>query len=136
MVPHWVRVGEEATVMSPIERPLSLIGLGGTVPTPKGGVTAPVVVVHDWTELKAKGDALKGSIVLYDVAMPAWTEAHGSGYGDTVAYRWAGPVEAAKRGAIAALVRSVTARSLHTPHTGATDDKAPRIPAAAVTVED
>src|SRR5205823_13838678 len=83
-------------------------------------------------------DAVKGAIVVYNVAMPAWTEANGSGYGKTVEYRWAGAMQAAKRGAIAALVRSVTARSLHTPHTGAMgyDDKLPKIPAGALTVED
>ena len=138
MVPHWVRGVEEATILSPIERPLSLIGLGGTISTPKGGITAPVVVVHDWKELTAKGDAVKGAIVVYNVAMPAWTEAEGSGYGKTVAYRVNGAKEAAKKGAVAALVRSVTAHSLHLPHTGAMgyDDNIPKIPTAALTVED
>jgi carboxypeptidase Q len=138
MVPHWVRGVEEATLLSPIERPLTLIGLGGSVATPKGGLTAPVVVVHDFKELDAKGDAIKGAIVVYDVAMPAWTEAHGSGYGDVVRFRFEGAAQAAKRGAVAALVRSVTAHSLHTPHTGAMgyDDKVPKIPTAALTVED
>lgn len=138
MVPHWVRGVEEATIVSPIERPLSLIGLGGSVSTPKGGLTAPVVVVHDWKELDAKGDAVKGAIVVYDVAMPAWTEKTGSGYGQTVEYRWGGAAQAAKRGAVASLVRSVTAHSLHTAHTGAMgyDDKFPKIPSGALTVED
>ncbi len=136
MVPHWVRGAEEAAITSPIERPIDLIGLGGTVATPKGGLTAPLLVVHSWSELEAK--EVKGAIVLYDVAMPAWTEAEGSHYGDVVQFRWAGAIAAAKKGAVAALVRSVTARSLRTPHTGAMgyDDKVVKIPAAAVTVED
>ncbi len=97
-----------------------------------------MVVVHDWKELAAKKDAVKGAIVLYDVAMPRWTEEHGSGYGEIVSYRTQGAMEAAKRGAVAALVRSVTAHSLHTPHTGAMGykDDVPKIPSAAVTVED
>lgn len=138
MVPHWQRGAEDADLVTPVARPLHLIGLGGSVGTPKGGITAPIVVVHSFKELEAKGDAVKGAIVVYNVAMPAWTEAHGSGYGETVAYRWGGASAAAKQGAVAALVRSVTARSLRTPHTGAMgySDDAPKIPTAALTVED
>jgi carboxypeptidase Q len=138
MVPHWVRGAEDAAIVAPIARPLTLIGLGGTVATPKAGITAPVVVVHDWTELAARRDAVKGAIVVYNVPMPAWTEAHGARYGDVVEYRTLGPSRAARLGAVATLVRSVTAHSLHTPHTGALqyEDGAPKLPAAAVTVED
>ena len=138
MVPHWARGAEDAAVTAPIERPLSIIGLGGTVATPKGGVTAPLVVVHDWKELEAAGDRAKGAIVLYDVAMPAWTEEHGSGYGQVVEYRFGGASRAAKLGAVGVLMRSVTAHSLHTPHTGAMgyEDGVAKIPAAAITVED
>ena len=138
MVPHWQRGAEDADLLTPVARPLHLIGLGGSVGTPKGGITAPVVVVHSFKELEAKGDAVKGAIVVFNVAMPAWTEAHGSGYGETVAYRWGGASAAAKQGAVAALVRSVTAHSLRTPHTGAMGyaDDAPKVPTAALTVED
>ena len=141
MVPHWARGLEEASIVTPHDHPLRVLGLGGTVGTAKGGVTAPLVVVHDWKELEAEKDHVKGAIVLYDVAMPAFDE-HAAedptGYGKTVAYRFRGAVEAGKRGAVAVLMRSVTARSLGTLHAGAmgyTDD-APKIPAAAVTVED
>jgi len=138
MVPHWVRGVEAAEITQPVARPLHVLGLGGTVATPRAGITAPVVVVHDWAELEAKQAQVKGAIVLYDVAMPKWTEDKGSGYGETVEYRGRGPSRAAKLGAVAVLVRSVTAHSLRTPHTGATvyDDAAPKIPALAVTVED
>ncbi len=138
MVPHWVRGAEDGQLVTPIARPLHLLGLGGTVSTPKAGITAPVVVVHDWVELDAKHDAVKGAIVLYDVAMPAWTEQNESGYGEVVPYRWAGAQRAAKFGAVAVLMRSVTAHSLRTPHTGSLSygDAIVKIPAAAVTVED
>ncbi|HEX7838379.1 MAG TPA: hypothetical protein VF469_12980, partial [Kofleriaceae bacterium] len=138
MVPHWVRGAEAGELTAPISRPLHVLGLGGTVATPRGGITAPVVVVHDWAELDAKRDAVKGAIVLYDVAMPAWTEEKGAGYGETVPYRGRGASRAAKYGAVATLVRSVTAHSLRTPHTGAMDyeDGVAKIPAVAVTVED
>src|SRR5262249_60423648 len=83
---------------APIARPLHVLGLGGTVGTPRGGITAPVVVVHDWAELDARRDAVKGAIVVYDVAMPKWTEDKGSGYGQTVDYRSRGASRAAKYG--------------------------------------
>ncbi len=138
MVPHWVRGPEAAELVAPIARPLRIIGLGYSVPTPRGGITAPVVVVTSWAELDAKRDAVKGAIVLYDVAMPAYSEDKGSGYGETVEYRTQGAIRAAKLGAVATLMRSVTAHSLRLPHTGAVryDDAVPKIPAAAVTVED
>ncbi len=70
--------------------------------------------------------------------MPAWTEEGGSHYGDIVRYRGGGAIAAAKHGAVAALMRSVTAKSLRTPHTGSMhyDDSVPKIPSAAVTAED
>jgi Zn-dependent M28 family amino/carboxypeptidase len=138
MVPHWVRGLEAAELTAPIARPLQVLGLGGTVGTPKGGITAPIVVVHDWAELEAKHETVKGAIVLYDVAMPAWTEDKGSGYGETVEYRGKGASRAAKHGAVAVLMRSVTAHSLRTPHTGAMnyEEGVAKIPALAVTVED
>ena len=138
MVPHWVRGVEEGAIMTPVQRPLRMLTLGGSVPTPKGGLTAPVVVVHDWKELDAKADQIKGAIVVYNVAMPAWSADSGSGYGSVVPYRWGGASQAAKRGAVAALVRSVTAKSLSTPHTGSMgyDKDQPKIPVAAITVED
>ncbi|MEO6772373.1 MAG: M20/M25/M40 family metallo-hydrolase [Kofleriaceae bacterium] len=141
MVPHWARGVEEAAIVTPHEHPLRVLGLGGSVGTVKGGVTAPLVVVHDWKELEAQKDRVQGAIVLYDVAMPAFdphaTE-DATGYGRTVAYRFRGASEAAKRGAVAVLMRSVTARSLGTLHAGAMGyaADAPKIPAAAVTVED
>jgi carboxypeptidase Q len=133
MVPHWVRGAEEAQITKPVARPLHVIALGGTV---RGDVTAPIVVVHDWKELETK--QVQGAIVVYNVAMPAYSTEHGSGYGETVPYRTNGAVAAAKRGAVASLVRSVTAHSLRTLHTGAMkyDDTTSKIPSAAITVED
>ncbi len=138
MVPHWVRGAESARITAPIRHDLVVLGLGGTVGTPKGGVKGKVVVVRDWKELEARKADVKGAIVVYNVAMPPWTEEHGTGYGTVVPYRWAGAAAASKLGAAAVLVRSVTARSLRTPHTGSMGyaPDAPRIPAAAITVED
>jgi carboxypeptidase Q len=138
MVPHWVRGLEDGAITSPVQRPIKVLTLGGSVATPKGGITAPVVVVRDWKELDTKAEQIKGAIVVYNVAMPAWSAEHGSGYGNVARYRWGGASQAAKRGAVAALMRSVTARSLSTPHTGSMgyDKDQPKIPVAAITIED
>ena len=137
-VPHWVRGAERASITAPIERSLAVLGLGGSVATPKGGLAAPVVVVRSWDELDRQPERLKGAIVLYDVALPAWDEEKGSGYGDVSRFRSRGPSRAAQLGAAGVLMRSITAHSLRTPHTGAlhSDPALPKIPAAAVTVED
>ena len=137
-VPHWVRGAESLKMTAPFARDLPLIGLGGTVGTRRRGVSAEVVSVHSFDELAALGDKVKGKIVLYDVPMPAYTREKGSGYDAVFMYRYAGPSKAAAQGAVAVLVRSLTTHSLRTPHTGTLgyDDKQPKIPAAAVTVED
>jgi len=92
---------------------------------------------RSFDELEAKKDSLKGKIVLYNVALAPYPAKVGH-YGDVVPYRGIGPSRAAKYGAVAVLVRSVTSTSLSTPHTGSLHylDNMPKIPAAAVTVED
>lgn len=139
MVPHWVRGAESAAlVQGGSERALHILGLGGTVPTPAAGITAPVVVVRSWEELE-QSPAVKGAIVLFDVPLPPWDAARGfSGYGEVAPFRTQGAIRAAKRGAVAVLMRSVTAHSLSTPHTGALryDPEQPKLPAAAITIED
>ncbi|HUS68390.1 MAG TPA: M20/M25/M40 family metallo-hydrolase [Kofleriaceae bacterium] len=140
MVPRWVRGAESAAMIAPDERPLAVLGLGGTIATPRRGLVGEVVVARDWGELDKLGAAgVKGKIVLFNHPMhPFKSQEEGPGYGEAVAYRNRGASRAAKLGAIATLVRSVTARSLRTPHTGATSfEKGQKpIPAAAVTVED
>ncbi len=130
MVPHWVRGKESATLVQPRVANLPMLGLGGSIATPKGGITAPVMVVGSFDELTARAAEAKGKIVLFDVPF--------TNYGATVAYRSGGASAAAKVGALAALVRSVTPYSMRTPHTGAMnyDTTVAKIPTAAITVED
>lgn len=138
MVPHWVRGRESATLLEPRESPMHMLGLGGSVGTPPEGITAPVVVVADSESLDALGDGAEGKIVLFNKVMPPYDPVRGSRYGETVKYRHLGAKLAADKGAVACLVRSVTARSLRTPHTGALSyrNAKTRIPAAAISVED
>jgi Peptidase family M28/PA domain len=130
-VPHWVRGKESAIMLAPVDKPLTMIGLGMSVGTPKDGITADVVAVNDFDQLTALGrEKVAGKIVLYN---PEW-----KGYGPTVVYRTSGASRAAALGAVAVLVRSMTGHSLQTPHTGAMNytDGVAKIPAAALSVED
>jgi carboxypeptidase Q len=130
-VPHWVRGNESAELIEPVGRPLTILGLGGSVGTSKRGITAEVVSVSSFDDLEKRGRAgVNGKIVLFNVPY--------EGYNRTVVYRTAGPSRAARLGAVAALVRSITPVSIQSPHTGALEyaEGFPRIPAAAVTIED
>src|SRR5687767_15741765 len=129
MVPHWVRGEESLEMTSPLPQKLTVLGLGNSVGTPAAGITADAVVVRNFDELDALGERVRGKIVVYNVPFTT--------YGPTVRYRGAGASRAARWGAVAALVRSVTRVSLQTPHTGAMayDDKQPKIPVAAITIE-
>jgi carboxypeptidase Q len=129
LVPHWVRGEESLEMLEPVARRLPMLGLGNSVGTPPEGVTAEAVVVRSFDELEALGERVRGKIVVYNVPFTS--------YGATVQYRGLGPSRAARYGAAAALVRSVTPVSLQTPHTGALryDEAQPRIPAAALTIE-
>ena len=89
------------------------------------------MVVSNFDELKKLGpEGVKGKIVVYNAPY--------EGYGKTVMYRVAGPSQAAALGAVAVLVRSITPLALQTPHTGTLvyDAKQPKIPAAAISLED
>ncbi|HYP00603.1 MAG TPA: M20/M25/M40 family metallo-hydrolase, partial [Pyrinomonadaceae bacterium] len=129
MVPHWVRGAESLELTSPVARSLSMLGLGNSVGTPPEGITAEAIVVRSFDELDALGERARGKIVVYNVPF--------TNYGQTVQYRGAGASRAARHGAVAAVVRSVTPVSLQTPPTGAMNYAAaqPQIPAAAITIE-
>jgi len=130
-VPRWVRGRESAEMVAPFQRPLAMLGLGLSIATPRAGITAAVVVVTTFEELDALGrEKVADKIVLFD--MP-W-----QGYGRTVRFRSTGHSRAARLGAAAVLIRSVTGRSLYTPHTGAMEVREGEltVPAAAITVED
>ena len=130
-VPHWVRGRESAEMLEPLQKPLFMLGLGGSIATPPGGISADIVSVSTFDELEKLGRvAVEGKIVLFDAPFVS--------YGQTVLYRSNGASRAARLGAVAALVRSITPRSLRDPHTGAMNytDTDPKIPTAAVSVED
>src|SRR5688572_8706686 len=130
MVPHWVRGREAAEIVEPPRHNVPILGLGGTAPTPSGGIEAEVLVVTSFDDLRVKGAEAKGRIVLFNVPY--------NGYSETVTYRNGGARSAAQYGAVAVLVRSVGPLGLRTTHTGSVNYAAgqPQIPAAAISIED
>ena len=129
MVPHWVRGEESLEMLTPVPRKLQMLGLGNSVGTPAEGIAADAIVVRSFAELDRLGEQVRGKIVVYNAPYV--------NYGATVQYRLQGASRAARYGAVAALVRSITPVSLQTPHTGAMnyDPNQPKIPVAAVTIE-
>ncbi len=130
MVPRWVRGAESAELVKPRAAKLAMMGLGGSVATPKAGITAPVLVVGSLDELARRAAEAKGKIVLFDVPL--------TDYVVTRRVRTEGPSAAARVGAVACLIRSVASASIRSPHTGQTvyDSTVAKVPAAALSVED
>jgi carboxypeptidase Q len=137
-VRKWVRGAESCDLISPRAEKIGMLGLGGSVATPPEGIAAPVIVVSGKDEYDSLSeDQVRGKIVVFNHAMPKYSEERGSGYGTAVQYRTNGAKWASEKGAVAALVRSVTAESLNTPHTGAMryGGAERKIPVAAITIE-
>lgn len=134
----WTRGEESCELLEPRSLKIDMLGLGWSIGTPADGITAEVIVVRDKDELDSLPDEkIKGKIVVFNFPMPMYSETNGSGYGQAVQYRSNGAKWAAERGGVAALVRSVTAYSLASPHTGAMryDAEVKKVPAAAISVE-
>lgn len=129
-VPHWVRGKESAEMIKPRAKNLAILGLGSSVGTSPEGIQAEVLVVQSFDELKSRGSEAKGKIVVFNQPFVS--------YGQTVAYRAYGASEAAKLGAVATLIRSITPFSINSPHTGWQDyqDGVKQIPTACITMED
>ena len=129
-VPTWIRGEESLKILIPFEKRLPILGVGGSVSTPKGGIRGEVVVVNSFEALEKIKRKVRGKIVLYNVPF--------TNYSETVRYRYDGPNIAAKYGAIASLIRSVGNGSMDTPHTGTMGEykSFKKIPHAAITAED
>jgi carboxypeptidase Q len=142
MVPHWVRGAERAGLVSHRDQNLVLTALGGSVATPASGITADVIEVTSYEHLEKLGRGLiAGKIVFYNAAMDMSLVESGrafEAYSKAVIFRGVGASRAAEYGAVASVIRSVASASLRTPHTGSLryDEKQPKIPAAALSVED
>jgi len=132
----WERGNETGHLLLPRRQPLALTALGGSVGTPEGGIEAPVV---EFTSLEALDAAppelVAGRVVYLHHVMPRLRD--GTGYNAASAVRMAGPSKAARKGALACLVRSIGTDSLRAPHTGALwYEPGAQIPAAALATPD
>jgi hypothetical protein len=146
-VPHWIRGDEQAEIIDYPGRPngvtqhLHLTTLGGSVATAPQGISAQVLVVHSFDELRARDAEARGKIVVYDVPFNEVLAVNGhadAAYGQGVAYRAQGASAAARAGAVAALVRTVGGANYRLPHTGTMnyDPNVAKIPTAALSAED
>lgn len=136
-MPGWTRGQASLAVVSPFVQPLVLTSLGGSVGTPAAGITASVVMFDSIEALeKADAAAVKGKIVF--INKPMAKDKAGSFYGQVVAARARGAVEAAKLGAVALVIRSVGTSNNRFAHTGTMkyDETVTKIPAVAISVPD
>lgn len=139
MVPKWVRGEKETAHILNNNKKITvpICALGGSVATPKNGITAEVIEVHSSQELATLGtDKIKGKIVFFNRPMQPENIETFKSYGGCVEQRYSGAKEAAKFGAVATLVRSMNLRLDDFPHTGAQSygdlPKSQYIPAAAI----
>ena len=135
-IPHWKRRHERAAVLGEYAQPLQITALGHSIGT-GGPLDAEVVELADIKALKAiDDDRLKGKIAFINYRMTR--AVNGAGYSHAADGRSDGPSEAARRGAVALLLRSVGTDSHRLPHTGNTrrPDDIHSIPAAALSNPD
>lgn len=150
MVPHWVRGGkDQAVTMYNMAAPggrnlllqkkqLDVLALGNSEGTKNKPLAAEVVLVNSFDELEKKKDSVKGKIVFYNYKFnPTYVQTFRS-YGEASQYRGAGPSRAAKYGAAAIMIRSMSHSVDNNPHTGATryDSAYAKIPALAIGLRD
>ncbi len=139
MVPHWVRGEKEVAYITVNNKKTTVpvCALGGSIATPKKGITAEVIEVHSIEELKDLGaEKIKGKIVFYNRPMDNAHIESMHAYGGAVDQRYGGAAAAAKFGAVATIVRSMNLRLDDFPHTGAQSygdiPKSQYIPTAAI----
>lgn len=142
MVPHWVRgAKEQARIISnrrDFVPPLNVAALGNSVGTGAKGVTAQVIEIRSFDELEQRKDEVKGKIVFYNYPFINTHVKTFHSYGDAVKYRGQGASRAAKYGALAVVIRSMSHSADNHPHTGSVNysEDAPKIPAAALGLKD
>ncbi len=139
MVPHWVRGKKEfagyRTKKRSSDPVFDVLAVGNSVGTGDKGILAQVIEVKNFAELNQRKDEVKGKIVFYNY--PFNKTLLRGGYGDAVRYRSNGASMAAKYGALAVIVRSVTGAYDDHPHTGALryNDSFPKIAALAISTK-
>jgi len=135
-ISHWVRSGKDEAkfIAANKETPLKVLALGNSVTTGSKGITAPALLINSFDELEQRKNEVKGKIVFYNYKFnPRFIHVFRA-YGDAISYRVYGASRAAKYGAVATIVRSMSESTDNYPHTGAMiyNDSFPKIPTMAV----
>src|SRR6202166_5390793 len=131
--PAWIRGAESAEIVGSVPQHLAVTALGGSVATDANGIEAEIALFRTYDDLLAAAPgSLSGKIA--GLTKRRLRAQDGSGYGSANPIRRTVPSEAARRGAVAYLLRSLGTDSHRLPHTGALnyEDGAPRITAAAL----
>ncbi|MGB0837784.1 MAG: M28 family peptidase [Flavobacteriaceae bacterium] len=120
MVPHWVRGAQEKASFTSNGKTVNMevCALGGSVASPQGGLSAPVIEVKSIEEAEELGDALKGKIVFFNRPFDGTLINTFAAYGGCVDQRVGGAAVAGKYGAVAVIVRSMSSNIDPYPHTG------------------
>ena len=137
MVPHWVRgKKEEGYILNGKTRTsVPLVALGGSINTPEKGLTAEVIEVKTFQELRDLGkEKCTGKIVFFNRPMDPTKINTFEAYGQAGDQRRSGANEASKMGAIGVIIRSLSSTENDFPHTGSMQyaTGVPLIPAAAL----
>ncbi len=140
MVPHWVRgAKEEGYILNGKQKTaVPLVALGGSIATPKKGITAEVIEVKNFQELRALGkEKCAGKIVFFNRPMDPTKINTFEAYGQAGDQRRSGANEASKVGAIGVIIRSLSSTENDYPHTGSMTygTGVPLIPAAALSTK-
>jgi carboxypeptidase Q len=133
MMPTWVRGVEKASILSPRRMELSITALGNSGSTGAKPLKGEIAYFRTFDDLTAATDMqVKGKIVFLDHDMTRTQD--GSSYGYFGRARFQGPNVAAKKSALAIIVRSAGTADHDHPHTGNTNFDAgiTPIPAAAI----
>jgi hypothetical protein len=132
----WRRGIETGEVTAPHRHELVLTALGGSVPTPEGGLEAEILELPGLEALEGVGEKARGKIVFFNKRMERRSD--GADYVRAVDVRGRGPTRAARHGAVGVLIRSIGTDDNRLPHTGGTryEADAPKIPAAALSAPD
>lgn len=113
----WTRGLETAEVLAPYPQEIKITALGRSYPTPKKGITAEIVHFKTIKDLQeANANLIKGKITFISNRMQRSKD--GSGYGKANGARYLAAYETAKKGGVAAIIRSIGTDNNRDPHTG------------------
>ncbi|MFZ9160346.1 MAG: M20/M25/M40 family metallo-hydrolase [Aquirufa sp.] len=141
-VPNWKRGGKDFVAIVGVNgearmQPLAAMALGNSLAS-NGLIESEVVAVASFEELEKRKDEVKGKIVYFHSVFDPTKIQTFKAYGESGAFRRSGASKAAKYGAVAVLIHSLSTAPDNEPHTGVMvyDEAYPKIPAVALGPDD